>query len=97
MKLICNSLVLMCARMACLSGFSHSRIPLLDHKLTLDKAGRVLIPKALRHKLHLSAGDTLENRKRRRRNQAAPRALSCSKNSVWVYRGELRPMLRSPI
>jgi AbrB family transcriptional regulator (stage V sporulation protein T) len=29
-------------------------------KLTLDKAGRVVIPKALRDELHLSTGDSLE-------------------------------------
>ena len=29
-------------------------------KLTLDKAGRVVIPKKLRDELHLSSGDTLE-------------------------------------
>ena len=29
-------------------------------KLTLDKAGRVVIPKRLRDQLHLSSGDTLE-------------------------------------
>jgi len=29
-------------------------------KLTLDKAGRVVIPKKLRDKLHMSAGDSFE-------------------------------------
>ena len=29
-------------------------------RLTLDKAGRVVIPKPLREKLHLQAGDALE-------------------------------------
>jgi len=29
-------------------------------KLTLDKAGRVVIPKKLRDKLHMSAGDAFE-------------------------------------
>jgi AbrB family looped-hinge helix DNA binding protein len=28
-------------------------------KITLDKAGRVLIPKSLREELHLDLGDTL--------------------------------------
>ncbi len=29
-------------------------------KVTLDKAGRVVLPKSLREALHLSAGDSLE-------------------------------------
>ena len=29
-------------------------------RLTIDKAGRVVIPKPLREELHLEAGDTLE-------------------------------------
>ena len=29
-------------------------------KLTLDKAGRIVLPKPLRDELHLKAGDTLE-------------------------------------
>ncbi|MGA2878498.1 MAG: AbrB/MazE/SpoVT family DNA-binding domain-containing protein [Bryobacteraceae bacterium] len=29
-------------------------------KLTLDKAGRVMIPKTLRQELHLGPGDTLQ-------------------------------------
>ena len=32
----------------------------MNTRLTLDKAGRVVIPKPLREKLHLEAGDTLE-------------------------------------
>jgi AbrB family looped-hinge helix DNA binding protein len=32
----------------------------MDAKITLDKAGRVVLPKNLRDELHLSPGDTLE-------------------------------------
>jgi AbrB family looped-hinge helix DNA binding protein len=32
----------------------------MEAKLTLDKAGRVVLPKILRDELHLSPGDTLE-------------------------------------
>jgi len=32
----------------------------MNTTLTLDKAGRVIIPKTLRDEMHLEAGDTLE-------------------------------------
>jgi AbrB family looped-hinge helix DNA binding protein len=32
----------------------------MNTRLTIDKAGRVVIPKPLREELHLEAGDTLE-------------------------------------
>ena len=35
-------------------------LPNMTAKLTLDKAGRVVIPKRLRDKFHLAAGDALE-------------------------------------
>ena len=35
-------------------------ITTMTSKLTLDKAGRVVIPKPLRDELHLSSGDSLE-------------------------------------
>jgi AbrB family looped-hinge helix DNA binding protein len=32
----------------------------MNHRLTIDKAGRVVIPKTIRQKLQLEPGDTLE-------------------------------------
>ena len=32
----------------------------MSSKVTLDRAGRVVLPKTLRDELHLSAGDTLD-------------------------------------
>ena len=32
----------------------------MNIRLTIDKAGRIVIPKPLREELHLEAGDTLE-------------------------------------
>src|SRR5882762_10383840 len=34
------------------------RLPIMTAKLTLDNAGRVVIPKRLRDKLHMGAGDS---------------------------------------
>ena len=35
-------------------------MPLVNVRLIIDKAGRVVIPKPLREELHLEPGDTLE-------------------------------------
>jgi AbrB family looped-hinge helix DNA binding protein len=58
-------------------------------KLTLDKAGRIVLPKPLRDELHLEPGDTLEIESsgedimiRPARGQAQLR----KKHGVWVYR-----------
>ena len=40
-------------------GLTHDTLPLIVY-LTIDKAGRVVIPKPLREQLHLEPGDTLE-------------------------------------
>jgi AbrB family looped-hinge helix DNA binding protein len=32
----------------------------VNNKVTLDRAGRIVLPKALRDELHLSPGDTLD-------------------------------------
>jgi AbrB family looped-hinge helix DNA binding protein len=42
----------------CQVGFPTVWLPMTT-KITLDKAGRVLIPKSLREELHLDLGDTL--------------------------------------
>ena len=46
--------------MAFTDGYTHAIIPIMNSRLTIDKAGRVVIPKPLREELHLEAGDTLE-------------------------------------
>jgi AbrB family looped-hinge helix DNA binding protein len=60
-------------------------------KLTLDQAGRVLIPKALRQELHLGPGDALELESEGdeiRLRPVRPKALLKKENGVWVYQGE---------
>jgi AbrB family looped-hinge helix DNA binding protein len=58
-------------------------------KVTLDKAGRVVLPKILRDELHLSAGDTLEltvegQQMTLRPQRAAPPLQK--ERGVWVFR-----------
>lgn len=59
-------------------------------KLTLDQAGRVLIPKALRQELHLGPGDTLQLKSQGDEitlRPLRPRALLKKEHGVWVYQG----------
>ena len=61
-------------------------------KLTLDGAGRVLIPKSLRQELHLSPGDALQLDSEDEQITLRPvcaKALLKKEKGVWVYQGEL--------
>ena len=60
-------------------------------KITLDRAGRVVIPKPLRRELHLAPGDTLELENEGDRitlHPVRPKALLKKEHGVWVYQGE---------
>jgi AbrB family looped-hinge helix DNA binding protein len=60
-------------------------------KLTLDKAGRALIPKPLRQELRLGAGDTLQLESEGEQitlRPMRPKALLKKERGVWVYQGE---------
>lgn len=60
-------------------------------KLTLDRAGRVLIPKALRQELHLGPGDALQLESAGDEitlRPVRPQALLKKEHGVWVYQGE---------
>ena len=60
-------------------------------KLTLDKAGRVMIPKPLRIELRLSPGDTLHLESQGEQillRPLRPKALLKKERGVWVYQGE---------
>ena len=60
-------------------------------KITLDKAGRVMIPKTLRKELHLGSGDTLQLESEGDQitlRPLRPKALVKKERGVWVYQGE---------
>jgi AbrB family looped-hinge helix DNA binding protein len=60
-------------------------------KLTLDQAGRLMIPKALRQELHLAPGDTLQLESEGDRitlRPFRPEALLKKEQGVWVLQGE---------
>lgn len=60
-------------------------------KLTLDRAGRVLIPKTLRKELHLGPGDSLQLDSEGEEitlRPVRPKALLKKEHGVWVYQGE---------
>jgi len=67
----------------------HDKMTIMTGKLTLDKAGRVVLPKPLRDELRLEPGDALEIEStgeeitlRPLRGQAQLR----KKQGVWVFR-----------
>jgi AbrB family looped-hinge helix DNA binding protein len=71
-------------------GFPTSRFHMTT-KITLDRAGRVLIPKSLRQELHLGSGDELELRSEGEEitlRPMRPKALLKKERGVWVYQGE---------
>ena len=60
-------------------------------KITVDRAGRVSIPKTLRRELRLSPGDTLHIEARGEQitlRPVRPKALLKKERGLWVYQGE---------
>jgi AbrB family looped-hinge helix DNA binding protein len=63
----------------------------MTSKLTLDKAGRVMIPKPLRQQLRLGPGDALQLESEGEQitlRPIRPKALLKKERGVWVYQGE---------
>jgi AbrB family looped-hinge helix DNA binding protein len=64
----------------------------MEAKVTLDKAGRVVLPKTLREELRLNAGDTLQIESEGERITLRPvraQAMLKKELGVWVYQGGL--------
>jgi AbrB family looped-hinge helix DNA binding protein len=60
-------------------------------KVSIDKAGRLVLPKALREEMHLGPGDDLlvENEGDRiTLRPVRPDALLKKEHGIWVYQGE---------
>jgi len=60
-------------------------------KLTLDKAGRVVLPKPIRDEMQLGPGDTLQLETEGERitlRPVRPKAMLKKEFGVWVYQGE---------
>jgi AbrB family looped-hinge helix DNA binding protein len=64
---------------------------LVPTKVSLDRAGRLVLPKSLRDEMHLSPGDDLlvENEGDRiTLRPVRPETLLKKEHGVWVYQGE---------
>jgi len=71
------------------SGNCHNIIPTMNTKLTLDKAGRIVLPKPVRDEMELVPGDTLELESSEDEITLRPlrgNAPLRKKNGVWVFR-----------
>lgn len=71
------------------NGSSQCKIPFMNTTVTLDKAGRVVIPKTLRDELHLEAGDSLELLSEGDRMTLRPVRTGSAlrkEHGVWVFR-----------
>lgn len=61
----------------------------MSSKVTLDRAGRLVLPKAIRDELHLSSGDTLDFTVKGDEVTLRPRRAATplqKERGVWVFR-----------
>jgi AbrB family looped-hinge helix DNA binding protein len=76
--------------MALTNGKCHFMMPSMNTTVTLDKAGRVVIPKAVRDELRLAPGDSLTLASDGDQVMLRPvRSASAlhKKHGIWVFRG----------
>lgn len=75
--------------MSLISGNSHGKMPFMNATVTIDSAGRVVIPKPLRDELGLAPGDTLSLESDGERVMLRPVRSSSSlrkEQGIWVFR-----------
>jgi AbrB family looped-hinge helix DNA binding protein len=64
---------------------------IMSTKITVDKAGRVVLPKPVRDKLRLEAGDVLQLETEGERitlRPARPQVTLKKEKGIWVFQGE---------
>jgi AbrB family looped-hinge helix DNA binding protein len=72
-------------------GLTHGKMPSVATKISIDKAGRVVLPKSLREKMRVEAGDDLLVEAEGDRITLRPvrqEALLKKEYGIWVYQGE---------
>jgi len=72
------------------SGCNPLSVSIMTTTVTLDRAGRVVIPKSLREELRLEPGDQLELESEGERVTMRPMRASSplrKEHGVWVFRG----------
>lgn len=77
--------------MALTNGPNHIMMRIARARLTVDKSGRVVLPKALREQMHLAPGDMLEMETNGESIILRPlrrRATVKKERGIWVYQGE---------
>jgi AbrB family looped-hinge helix DNA binding protein len=73
-------------------GIYHSKMPDMATKISIDKAGRIVLPKSLREKMRMEAGDEMlveDEGDRITLRPIRPEALLKKELGIWVYQGEL--------
>jgi AbrB family looped-hinge helix DNA binding protein len=73
------------------NGINHGIMPSMATRISIDKAGRVVLPKALREKMRVEAGDDLLAEAEGDRITLRPirqEALLKKELGIWVYQGE---------
>src|SRR6266700_1304523 len=73
--------------MACINGIWDGIMPFMNATLSMDKAGRIVLPKPVRDELNLSPGDSLELELSDNRivlRPARAKARLYKKHGIWV-------------
>jgi AbrB family looped-hinge helix DNA binding protein len=74
-----------------INGINHVKMPFMDAKLTLDKAGRLVLPKPLRDDMRLTAGSELRLEQDEECIILRPIRSSAplkKEQGIWVYQGQ---------